>query len=227
MQPPFTTDQFLGVFRSYNDGIFPMQLVLVALAIAAVLIAAGSRKEMSAAAGRVVSAILAVLWLWMGVAYHIVFFRQINPLAIGFGLLFIVEGAALLWIGGVRGHLTFRPAFDWRSLTGWGLIIFSLIVYPLLAYAFGQRYPAMPTFGLPCPTTIFTIGLLFWSPPARARIPAIIPIVWSALGLSAATTLGIREDFGLVAAGLLGLMLWLPRRLRPAIEAERAHTIVA
>jgi hypothetical protein len=39
-----------------------------------------------------------------------------------------------------------------------------MVVYPLLGIRFGHSYPRAPLFGVaPCPTTIFTFGLLLWA----------------------------------------------------------------
>jgi hypothetical protein len=81
------------------------------------------------------------------------------------------------------------------------------VAYPLLGYAAGHRYPATPTFGLPCPTTIFTLGLLLWADRPMPRWLLAVPIAWSALGASAALQLGVPEDLGLVAAGVTSLAL--------------------
>lgn len=44
----------------------------------------------------------AVLWLWVGAAYHLAFFVQINPAALGFGALSIVGGLLFIWQGVIR-----------------------------------------------------------------------------------------------------------------------------
>src|SRR5690348_2371502 len=98
MQPPFTTHQFLDVFRAYNDAVWPFQVFLYALAVVA-LIAARMRTD---GAPLVVAAILAFFWLWMGVVYHLIFFRAINPLATAFGVLFIAQGLLIAWNGMLR-----------------------------------------------------------------------------------------------------------------------------
>ena len=219
MQTPFTTQQFLDVFQSYNDAVWPMQIVFVCLALIGVIAAVSGR---TARANRLVSVILVVFWLWMGIVYHFEFFSAINPLAIAFGTLFIVEGALLGWFGVWNSSLAFRPSASWAGVAGWILVIYALVGYPLLAHALGQRYPSVPTFGLPCPTTIFTIALLLWTPRSASRSLFVIPVIWSGLGLSAAITLGIREDLGLVVAGLLAATrLFQVRPSRPQDRASR------
>src|SRR5690606_7702918 len=87
------------------------------------------------------------------------------------------------------------------------LVAYALLGYPLLGAALGHRFPAAPTFGLPCPTTLFTVGLLaFLARPYPAYVLAV-PLLWSAVGTSAAFGLGMYEDLGLIAAGLLAVRL--------------------
>jgi hypothetical protein len=86
--------------------------------------------------------------------------------------------------------------------------------YPLLGYLQGHIYPAAPTFGLPCPTTIFTFGILLWTDKKLPVITLVIPFLWSLIGFSAAFSLGIREDTGLLIAGLLTtimILIWNKR----------------
>jgi uncharacterized protein DUF6064 len=204
MQPPFSAEQFFEVLRRYNETVWPAQWGFYALALVAVIVAG---RGQTPRAGRIVSGILALLWLWMGVVYHLTFFRAINPAATLFGALFIVEAGLLAWTGVWRTRLVFRPQFDWASVMGGLLLLYGLVLYPMLGLALGHRYPATPTFGLPCPTTIFTIGLLLWATPTMPRTVLVIPMIWSALGLSAAVNLGVREDFGLLAAGVLAAVV--------------------
>src|SRR5689334_2789783 len=74
---PFTVEQFFEVFRSYNETLWPAQLLLYAPAAAALI---GTWKP-HRGSHRLVAAALAVLWLWTGVVYHFGFFRTINPAA--------------------------------------------------------------------------------------------------------------------------------------------------
>jgi hypothetical protein len=66
-------------------------------------------------------------------------------------------------------------------------VVYALVVYPLLGAALGHRFPAAPTFGLPCPTTLFTVGLLaFLRRPFPASV-LVIPALWTVVGTSAAS----------------------------------------
>jgi hypothetical protein len=200
MGVPFSRESFLAVFRSYNDAIgsAPLWLAALAVAIVAVALSPASWRHRAAAAG------LALLWLWAGAVYHWVFFARINPAARIFGAAFAVEAALVLWLGTIRGIIRLDPRRGWSAGVGWVLVVYALIVYPLIGWFVGHGYPNGPSFGAPCPTTIFFIGTLFW---IEGRIPipvAIIPVLWGVVGTSAAVQFGIFEDFGLgIAVALL------------------------
>jgi hypothetical protein len=207
MRLPFTADQFFDVFRRYNEAIWPNQWLLFLLALLAIIVvAAGGRN------GRLVTATLGFLWLWMAFAYHFAFFRKINPAAIGFAFLFAVQGILLIVSGARQPFLVFRLRRDFVGVFGAGLVSYSLIAYPLLGYTLGHRYPAAPTFGLPCPTTIFTLGILMWGQRTGVLRLAAVPLLWAIIGTQAAFALGVWEDLGLpIAAALFATSMWVIR----------------
>lgn len=206
---PFTAAEFHAVFRAYNLSVWPMQIVLLAVGLSCgVLLVRGGTH-----AGRIISGVLALLWAWMAVAYHFAFFASINPAAIFFGSAFLVEATLILWYGVRAERLRFAVTRDRYGLAGTILIVFALVGYPILGFALGSRYPEAPTFGLPCPTTIFTLGFLLLARGSVAKLILVIPFLWSLLGTSAATSLGVAEDYSLLVAGVvtIGLVLWRDR----------------
>ena len=157
-----------------------------------------------------VALILVALWLWTGVVYHLIFFSSINPAAYLFGSLCIVQAGIFLFHWVVSDRMAISPAGDAAGFIGTVLIVFALVVYPALGYVFGRTYPYSPTFGAPCPTTIFTFGILLWD---RDRVPVhviAIPFIWSLIGFTAALSLTIYEDMGLLVAGLscVSIIAW-------------------
>jgi hypothetical protein len=210
---PFTRFEFLDVFRQYNDEVWPLQLALLALgAVAAALLSVG--KPWSA---RAICAILAFFWAWMGVVYHLLYFAGVNPLAAIFGLAFLAQALAFGLAGWSEHRLRFRVAFDLPSALGGVLVAAGLVVHPLLSLMLGS-YPEAPTFGLPCPTTIFTIGMLAFLRPPYPRGLLVIPILWAGFGAVAAVVLGMVQDLALVAAAAVALWL-LVRPVRPEAYA--------
>ena len=207
MNLPFTVEQFLQVFERYNAAIWPLQLLAYAAGLAIVVLAARRGRRAGAAA----AAVLAAMWLVNGIGYHLAFFREINPAAIGFGAMFVLQAALMAWQGIFRDRL--QPSFgaDARTAVALVAIAYAMVAYPLLGYAFGHVYPAAPVFGVaPCPTTIFTIGVLLLARPAAPAWLFAIPVAWSAIGGSAAFVLGVKEDLGLAAAGLAAVLLLIP-----------------
>ncbi|XZO04424.1 MAG: DUF6064 family protein [Microcoleus sp.] len=197
---PFTTEQFLQVFEKYNQTIFPMQFVLTLVGIMAVGLAV-SRKPF---ANKIISGLLGFLWLWAGIIYHLIFFTKISPPAYVFGALFVFQGWLFLYEGVVKNSLSFRASQKFYGILGAIFITYALVIYPLIGYALGRTFPASPTFGTPCQTTIFTFGFLLWTDKKIPSSLLIVPILWSIVGTSAALSFGIKEDFGLLVAGTIG-----------------------
>ena len=203
MNLPFTSEQFLRVFQVYNESVWPMQVVLFLLGLFAISFALKRRPN----SNRIISAILAFFWLWMGVVYHLINFSTINNAAYVFGILFILQGLLFLYAGVFTPSLSFEYRPDGYGVAGALLLLYAMMVYPVLGHSLGHLYPQSPTFGLPCPTTIFTFGILLWADKKFSFVILVIPLIWSIIGFSAVISLGISEDSGLIVAGLLGTWL--------------------
>jgi hypothetical protein len=203
---PFTTAEFLDVFARYNRGVWPAQVLFYALAAAVLYLAWRPR----ARSGLVICGALALTWAWMGIVYHALYFSRVNPVAWVFAGAFLLQSALLLHAAVSRGGPSFRPRADLAGVAGAVLVLYALVVYPLIGYADGQRYPATPTFGLPCPTVIFTFGVLLWAVPRLPVRLLVIPTLWALLGTSAARSHGIAQDYALpvAAAVAIGVAVW-------------------
>lgn len=205
---PFTVEQFLRVFERYNVAVWPAQLFLYAIAILAICLALQRKADFS----RSISLILSMFWIWMGLFYHYWFFSTLSSAALLFAVFFVVQGVLFFIAGAWKQQLTFRFRLNPAGVLGGAFILYALVIYPELGYWLGHRYPAAPTFGLPCPTTIFTFGILLLT---DRRVPIYllaIPLAWSLMGFWAAGSLGMIEDYGLLAAGLLGCCFFYIRR---------------
>lgn len=209
MNIPFTSAEFYGVLSAYNTAVWPMQLPLMALGVIAIVLLLRQRKNASVG----ISAILTFLWVWQALAYHLAFFTAINPLAYAFAALFIAGAATFFWQGVVRKKMLFKITSGWRMWAGWSLMIFALLLYPAWTYFSGHRYPAFPRFGLPCPTTLFTIGLLAFLVQPYPRSVFIVPVLWCFVGSQAAFVFDVQADLGLIVSGMLGLVLALQSKL--------------
>lgn len=211
---PFTVEQFLAVFARYNEAIWPLQVVATGAGIALVVLAL----RRGGASHRAVLPVLAAMWLVNGVGYHGLYFARINPVAIAFAAAFVVQ-AVLLAGAAVRSPgLRFCAGRDRVALAGLVLAVFALALYPLLGVMAGQRWPAVPAFGVaPCPTTIYTIGLLLMAPWARVKWLMVVPGLWAGIGGSAAILLRVPQDVALLAS--LGVLIAVAAG---AVRAARA-----
>ena len=211
MKLPFTIEQFMEVFKNYNNAIWPLQIIFYLLAAVALFFTF----RQSSNSSKIVSLILSFFWIWMGVVYHLIYFTSINNAAFLFGSLFIVQGLLFILVGVIKNNIRFSITYDSSGITGLILIVFALLLYPILGLLQNHIYPNSPTFGVPCPTTIFTFGLLLLSKRKIPIVLLIIPLFWSILGFTAAFKLGIKEDLGLLISGIIsvGLIFYRNRRL--------------
>jgi len=194
---PFSRDTFLDVFAAYNSEWWPVALVLWFATLGAFVTSVTGRKINEWTFG-----LLAFQWAWSAVAYHAGLFSRINPAAWLFAVAFLIEAGLLLWYGVVQSSLRLSAVHSKSQIFGHALVAYGLL-YPFIARLGGDSYPRVPTFGVPCPTTLVTIGFLML---ISGRIPLsviVVPLVWAGIGGSAAFLLGVPADFVLVGGGLV------------------------
>ena len=196
MQLPFTKEQFFDLFAAYNGALWPALVALWTASVVASVLLFSSRHLPD----RWISALLAAHWTWSALAYHVAFFSRINPAAWVFAALFLLQAALFVWWGVVQGRLSFAPWRTESAPVAWVLIAYSL-VYPGSNAVQHLSVSRIPTFGVPCPTTIFTAGMLMLAAP-RSWYVSIIPVIWSVIGGSAASLLGVRADYALPIEGV-------------------------
>jgi hypothetical protein len=217
MMLPFTLEQFLDVFASYNRALWPAALLLWLASLGAVVLVVRRDPRTT----RVVAGLLTIHWAWSGVAYHLAYFRSINPVALLFGVLFVVQAGFFLWWAFRAPPTGFHLQAGRWSRVGLAFMAYAL-VYPALGLAFGLSYPRMPTFGVPCPTTLFTVGALLVARSSAPRWLGLIPLAWTVVGGSAAFLIGVRADLALPVSGAVLLVsMVLP------LHGSRASVIVA
>ncbi len=204
---PFSAEQFFHVFEAYNRGVWPAQWFLT---LAGLLCLSSAVLERPRSA-RMPLLVLAGLWLWMAVVYHLGYFAAINPAARVFAGLYILGAFLFVWRAFRSPAPRLQLQASVRGIVGISLAVFGLVGYQLLNPVFGHRFPAAPGFGLPCPTTIFTLGILSLLQPWPTRYLLVVPILWSLIGVTAAFVLGVPQDYILGSAGLWGLFLVLAR----------------
>jgi hypothetical protein len=205
---PFTREQFFGVFAAYNAANWPAAAVAYPLALTALVFAWRG----TPAGGRITAGVLALMWGWVGFVYQGLFFAPINPIARFFAVAFGIQ-AVLFGCRALSRHgLGYGARSRLRTLAGGAMIIYALIFYPLIGLAAGERYPAMPLFGVaPCPLIIFSFGLLLWASCARWWL-WIVPLLWAVIGGSAALLLSVPQDWALPISAVVSLLIGLVDR---------------
>lgn len=218
LDPPFTAEQFFAVFAAYNAAIWPLQIVAYGLGVVATFACLSLRGPLS---NWVILTVLTVMWAFNGIGYHFLFFAEINPIAKAFAGIFLLQSILFAVSVMVPNALRFEVGLNSRSAAGLSFIVYALLIYELLGIWAGHGLMAGPMFGVaPCPTTIFTIGMLLMARGRWVVWLSIIPILWSLAGLAAAVQLGVPEDLGLPVAALVLAINLTVDTLRARLPAE-------
>ncbi|MBI4789709.1 MAG: hypothetical protein HY782_21980 [Chloroflexi bacterium] len=194
-----------AAFAKYNLTIWPLQVVAYVLIIAALFVAAKKVKH----SDRIVAAILAFFWLWLGIMFWMPFAQMFAP-AYALAALCVIQGVLFL-IGIARPSMSYRIGTDVFSVTGLALVMYATIFYPLVGYAVGHIYPRAMLVGVfPCPTTVVTFGLFLCTEKKLPKYLLVVPFLFALLGILWASR-GIVEDVGLVIAGILATAMIMYR----------------
>ena len=172
----FTRETYYRLFGSYNRAIWPAQVVALGAGAGIGLLA----RRGSARAGRLIAAILAVLWIWVAIAFHARRYASVNWAAPYFSAAFALEAALLLGLGVVRGGLIFGVGGARRFALA--LFVFAMILQPLAGLRFGREWRQLEAFGIaPDPTAVGTLGILLLAAGRTRWELLVIPIAWSAV----------------------------------------------
>jgi hypothetical protein len=176
----FSPRTYWRLVELYNRDVWPLQLIAAAAGLLALWLAATRP-----AARRIVAALLALAWLWVGWAFHWQRYATINlaaPYLAGACWL----QAALLVIVGVASHSgPGRPANAVVRGLGWVLASGGLLLYPLAGLAAGRPWAQAEVFGvMPEPTALATLGLLLAGGLPHARSLSVLPAISLLAGMA-------------------------------------------
>ena len=211
---PFSLEMLLTYFAAYNERIWPMQVVGFALGLLTLVPLFRSGRVWD----RVVTGVLAFLWLWLG----LVFWREAAAtMAMLYAptVLFAVQGALFLYAL-VRDRITYGSVELIHTAIGLAFIAYALLGYPLVGLLVGHVYPRAALSPLfPCPGIVLTFGVFLLA----RRVPLyllVIPTLWAVSGMLW-FYLGMVEDAGLVIAGVAGVIILIAREraARSAVAA--------
>jgi len=216
MKTPFTTEQFFSVFEKYNHAIFPSQIILFLLVIFALIIIGSTIKQKD----KVVAGILGVIWIWTGIVYHWAFFSHINILALGYGVVFILQGLFLIWEGIILYNLKFVFRMTVQAFLGYFFILCGLIIYPVVGYMIEPNLSRTISVGLPSPTIILTFGFLLLCDKKFSKYLLIIPSLWAVIGIIGVIKLGVYQESMMLIAAVIADVVILRSKKPPDEKAE-------
>jgi hypothetical protein len=208
MTTPFTPEQFFNVFALYNAAVFPAQVIIMIFGILGVFAVRSGLVWKN----RFISGMLASLWLWTGIVYHVTFFSAINNAANIFGGLFVLEGLYLLWEGVFRDRLKYEFSPTMKGYLGYFFILYGLLIYPVISYLIESQAERIISPGLPCPTTILTFGFFMLAAPKFPKYLLILPALWALIGISAVINLGVYQDLMMQVAAIATISIYFSEK---------------
>jgi hypothetical protein len=208
MKLPFTTEQFFNVIEKYNLTMFPIQLIILLFSIVCLFLLHSKLSSKD----KLIGIYLGVLWIWIGVAYHLTFFTAINKAAFLFGGIFILQGLLILFYSFIKNRLVFTFTLQIKDYLGYFFILYGLILYPIISYLVEGSFEKTIIMGLPCPSTIFTFGLFMLTNNKFPKSLLIIPSLWAIVGLSAAINIGVFQDLMILIAAITADIILIRRK---------------
>jgi len=196
---PFTTEQFFSVFEKYNTSVFPVQLIFLLFGILAVYSTLSEKLGRNKAIG----VLLITIWIWIGIAYHIIFFALINPVAYVFGGFFILQGIFFYIETFARKNLVFKYTGSAKGYIALFFILFGMIIYPVISFYLEGTVLKTISFGLPCPSIIVTFGFLMLTDKKFPGYLLVIPSLWAVIVTAAPVNLGVHLASVMIFAALV------------------------
>ncbi|MBE7416578.1 MAG: MFS transporter permease [Ideonella sp.] len=201
----FSPHTYWRLIESYNGDVWPWQWLALGAGAVLLLWLMG---EHSALRDRAVFAVLVAAWGWVAWGFLHWRFAPINFSADYLAWLFAAQGAALMWMGFVRG-VALRRRRRPTDPIALALIVLGVVLYPLLALASGQPWSQAAMFGLmPEPTLLATLGLLLLVDPAPRGLFAV-PLLACLYCAALLTALRVPAGWLLLAAAAVVLVVLL------------------
>ena len=191
-------EQILKILAEYNEKIFPLQYVAYILGFLVLVLAC--RK--STLSSRIISAIFAMLWLWVAAVFALPYAIDGMTNAIITAVFFFIQGGFFL-------HQILRPKLHFGTysktftIVGILFVLGAMVGYLIIGQIMGHTYPGYFPFGLaPCPLTVFTLGIYMFTSKKIPKHLLILPFLFSLTGILP-VTLGLYEDIIFLLSGLI------------------------
>lgn len=162
---------------------------------------------------RLISFLLAYFWAWIGFAFHLQFFAQVNFAAYVFSVVFLLESFLFLAGGTVFdllefGRRTGDEKIHWRTWAGGTLYVFTLVALPLITFLSGEQVEFVG-WGAEA-TAAGTLGILLTVQESKFVYFCVpLPFLYLIWALLRAYELGLNQRFWIGAVIIIVPVLHL------------------
>lgn len=208
----FSARTYFRQFELMNRALWPLHLL--ALGTGGLILVRMLRPRPAGA--RVAFALLGAAWVWVGWAYHLQRYAEINTGAPYFAWMFFLQAGLLGWMAWKAPGTALSGGMAVEGAAA--IVLLALAGFPLLAPLAARGWWQAEVFALaPDPTAVATLGaLLRW----RAPWPLwLIPLLWCVVSGATLYALGSSQAWLLALAALSAVALAL--RTRAAARAGR------
>lgn len=199
----FAPQTFYRLFELHNAAWWPIHLLMLGAGVMALL----ALFRPSPWHGRAMATVFAGLWLFVGSSYFIDRYATVNWAAIYFAGAFAVEAVLFMSTGLIRDRLDFPARAASTNRFGFGLLLFSVLLYPLIALALGRVWAQAEVFGIaPDPTVVATLGVLLAAQRTHWHL-LVIPLLWCAISGLTQFAMHAPEALLLPAIGSVSILI--------------------
>jgi len=208
---PYSAEALFALYGQYNLAIWPIQILFLVLALVGLVLVARPVPR----SGWMIGVILALAWVWTGIAFHLQHFGSINFAAPLFAALFVLQAVLLLWGLKPTGTSTVEAPSRPPAVAAVTIALVALMLVPALDWLAGHSWPQWRLFGVaPEPTVLFTLAILLLVRTRWLPLLLVIPAGWLVISGWSGWLLGVWQDVVIAMVGLASLLLWSRRVLR-------------
>ena len=186
----FSPRTYYRMLARHNEAVWPAHLLTMGLGLGLL----GLLSRSTTWQGRIIPAVVAVLWAWVAWAFLQQRYATINWAATCFAWLFALQVLLLVWVGVIRGRLRYRISRDAPGIVGTAVFGLALGFYPLFAPFAGRPWHQAEVFGVaPDPTVLGTLGLLLLVEGRPQWGLLVIPLLWCTISGATLWAMGSPE----------------------------------
>lgn len=170
------------MFELHNLAVWPAHAITIAIGL--FLLAVAFRPNPHAVRGAF--ALLALAWSFVAIAFFAMRYASINWAALYVSPLFALMALVLVFFAVRPRPPVLSAGALMPRVIGVGVLLFSLVGYPLLGHLTGKPWQGAQVFGIaPDPTIMATLGFLTLCTGSGVLAAMIIPALWAmATGLT-------------------------------------------